>query len=125
MKLCQRHWTELKEAITQRGLFHLVSKDGKIATERVVSELQSGSTEENYDPLMSATMMIYTNALKCFGLELMMDDAPCPLCLLDKHAEECTEENCARSSGHDWIRFAADGQLQYAQEKGIIKHTTN
>jgi hypothetical protein len=119
MKICQEHWNRLRTAIEERGLSHFVAKDGKVAANNMVAELQGANTKENYDPLMAANFAIWGNALECWGIEMMTSDA-CPLCALDKHAAECTEESCNKQSGSDWIRFAADGQFKVAQELGLL-----
>ncbi len=120
MKICQEHWDKLKEAIEARGLGHLVAGSG--ATAAVITGQLSGSDE--YDPLIAANFAIWNNALEAFGLSMMYEDAPCPLCLMDKHAAECVEPDCAKNSGMDWIRFAADGQLETARNKGLVPPET-
>lgn len=120
MKICDSHWQQLRQAITDRGLAGFISKDGEHATENMVAQLQGTNTKENYDPLMSATFAIWGNALEAFGVEIVHEDAPCPLCVLDKHAAECTDVNCNKQTGTDWIGFAADGQVEVATEMGLL-----
>lgn len=120
MKICDPHWQQLKQAIDERGLTPFVAKDGEHAAENMIAQLQGEDTKENFDPLMSATCMIWSNSLEAFGIEIIQPDAPCPLCLLDKHAKECTEEDCNKQSGTDWIGFAADGQVEAAKELGLL-----
>lgn len=120
MNVCQPHWDELRGAIDDRGLSHLVAKDGVAAARNLEAQLQGTDAEENYDPLMSAYWAIMANSLKCWGLGALADDFGCPLCALDRHAAECAEEGCARNTGADWIRFASDGQLQAARDLGLV-----
>ena len=121
MKICQEHWNQLREAIEQRGMGHLVAKNGETAAQNAVASLQGADTKETFDPLMNANFAIWSNSIQCFGIEIMAENAPCPLCALDNHVKECTDEKCQfKQTGADWIGFAADGQLENAREKGLI-----
>jgi hypothetical protein len=120
-KICPEHWNQLREAIETRGMSHLIAKDGKVATDNVVASLQGIDTKENFDPLMSANFAILGNSVQCFGIDILGESAPCPLCLLDKHVKECVDPECQmKQSGTDWIGFAADGSLETARELGLI-----
>lgn len=120
MKLCDDHWLQLKQAIDDRGLGPFVAKDEEQGVDNLLSQIQGTDTKENYDPLMSATYMIWGNALESFGIGIIQPDAPCPLCLLDNHVAECTEATCNKQTGKDWIKFAADGQYEAAKELGLL-----
>src|SRR5208337_525496 len=122
MKICQEHWDGLKEAIEARGLGHLVAGSGAKAAPIVTDELEGSDA---YDPLIAANFAIWNNALEAFGMSMMYEDAPCPLCLMDKHAAECNDPGCAKNSGMDWIGFAADGQLEVARNKGLVSPETS
>jgi hypothetical protein len=120
MKICDSHWQQLRQAIDERGLMGFVAKDGDHAAQNMVAQLQGTDTKENFDPLMSATFAIWGNSIEMWGLEIVQPDAPCPLCLLDDHAATCTEASCARNTGTDWIKFAADGQVEAATRLGLL-----
>jgi len=101
--ICDAHWQELQKAVADRGLTHLT---------------QNG---EDYDPLLAATFAIWGNSLEAFGLSILKPEAPCPLCVLDKHVRECTDESCeSKDTGSDWIRYAADGQMDQAAQQGLL-----
>jgi hypothetical protein len=120
MKICQEHWNKLKQAIELRGLSHLVAGNAEKATQMLLAQSDpTASFKDTFDPLLAANFSIWNNALEAFGLEMMAEGAPCPLCLMDDHAEKCTEPTCKKNSGSDWIEFAADGQLEVAQQKGL------
>lgn len=120
MKICDNHWKGLKDAIDQRGLSKFISKDGQAAVARIVSSLQGADGKDEFDPLMQANFAIWGNALQAFGIEITAEEAPCPLCALDHHAKECTDTGCSRETGADWIKFAADEQLENARQMGLI-----
>jgi hypothetical protein len=123
MKLCDDCWTKLKEAIEARGLMHLVAKNGQTATEMLTQQLKGNDCNETYDPLMSAFFAILGNLLDAFGLNILVDDAPCPLCYLTECSKAgCGDPKCTRKhdSGEDWIRYAADDQLDQARKRGLI-----
>ena len=120
MKICDDHWLQLRKAIDDRGLGPFVAKNEEHAADNLMSQIRGTNTKENYDPLMSATYMIWSNALESFGMGIIQSDAPCPLCLLDKHVKECTEATCNKQTGTDWIGFAADGQIEEARQLGLL-----
>ncbi len=51
MKICQAHWDRLRAAIKERGLEHLVAKDGATAMMHAVTELEGREAENDFDPL--------------------------------------------------------------------------
>ena len=78
-----------------------------------IAELNGQKTDAQYDPLMSATYMIYGNAVRAGGLYLMTTDEQgneyCPLCEVDKHA----------GLAQQWITGCCDSILTYCQEHGL------
>ena len=121
MKICDTHWQALRKAIDDRGLTRFISKDGEQASQNMVAQLQGEDTKDHYDPLMAAVFAIWGNAIEAFGLDIMRPEAPCPLCVLDQHVKECTDEGCTmKQSGSDWIGYAADGQIDAATELGLL-----
>ena len=120
MKICESHWDKLRTAIDERGLSHLVAKDGAKAASQIAAQLNGSEAKEDYDPLMSAYWAITGNSIKAFGLDSMREDFGCPLCALDTHAAECKDEACPKYTGTDWVTLAADGQLSIAKEMGLI-----
>lgn len=105
MKFCQDHWNNLREAISARGLDHLVARSGEEAIQRAEQEINNTATDANYDPLMSAHWMIMGNALQGSGLYLMTGDY-CPLCEVNKYG----------GSDQEWIDGATDAVLEYCKE---------
>jgi hypothetical protein len=113
MKFCMPHWDALRKAIDDRGLTHLVAKDGATATANMAAELTGQKTAQHYDPLMDAHWMITGNALKMGGLYLMTADPDgneyCPLCEVRKHGGDPQE----------WIDGCTDSILASCQERGL------
>lgn len=135
MKFCQEHWQQLRQKIDDRGLAHLVPKNGAVATQQMQSQLRERAvTKENFDPLMGAHWAIASNAMQVLQragvdpLYLMMEPAPgrtdCPLCELNRiHKEGCREEKCTldKERGYDFfLDLAADEQLARAREIGLV-----
>lgn len=115
MKFCQNHWDKLRAAITDRGLFHLVSGSGMEAVEKLVDSAITQQTNiQNFDPLMAAHNMIYSNALSRVGFSLMAlnDDGTqkCPICIVGSHCAGC------EAIAEDWINKASDGVKTYYEE---------
>ena len=130
MKFCPEHWAALRAAIDSRGLTSLVAEGGETAIKNLASELDHGTTIDNFDPLMWAHNFIAANAMDSIKstyqqnpLMLMADDAEhpewaCPICALNwchaEHDRLCTQEGCNFPKGYDWseaIDTAADQAL--------------
>lgn len=110
MQICTDHWAELKQALEDRGLGHLISNDTEAAVNNLVEAIEGG--EAPHEPLMSAMMMLIINALQSGGLYLMGTDENgndyCPVC------------EAALNGHNDWIAAAADGQLETCRERGLV-----
>ncbi len=116
MKMCIPHWEELKKAIEDRRMGHLISKSGEEVSEIVTAQLE-GDPHAGYDPLMDACMMIYTGGVQAGGLYLMGEKEDgseyCPLCELEAHQTEV--------KASDWINGCTDAILKHCTEKGLMK----
>lgn len=116
MKMCMPHWERLRTAIQERGIWHLVSRNGEEAKQRLEKSLESGKIE-SFDPLISAHNMIVSNAVRSGGMYLMGEKPDgseyCPLCELDLHLTEMGE------GSEEWIEAASDGVLALCREKGL------
>lgn len=111
MKMCQPHWDALRKAIEDRGLYHLVAKDGKTAIDNLKAELEGRGDKSNYDPLMTANLMICDTALQMGGLYLLNGEH-CPLCEAAKHL--------GANAPEVWINGCTDSILEYCQKHGIV-----
>lgn len=116
MKMCDKHWQELRAAIELRGLSHLVAGTGLEAAENLKKEFQGEET--TYDPLMAATMGIYAAALENGGLYLMhlKEDGTeyCPLCEFESHSDEKAEA---------WINPCTDAIRKSCVAQGLVSQT--
>jgi hypothetical protein len=136
MRVCDRHWNLLKDAIEKRGLSHLIAKSGVEAARNMAAELQGEDTLANYDPLMASHWAIVGNCMDLIGkaggdpLYLMgATDDPvvgygkqyedrtwphCPLCYVNlAHEVSCGGCPLDQEHGFDfWIDRAADGQVE-------------
>ena len=124
MRLCQKHWGELREAIRARGIYHLVAKDGESAMKRTVSEINGTADDSTFDPLMAAYWAITGRAMELGGLYLMGQDENkneyCPLCELDKFARNEDGSQPIPAASTQWINGCCDAQLRYCEEKGLV-----
>ncbi len=114
MKSCQKHWDQLRKAIEDKGLGHLVSKNGKQVAERLKKELKDEHTID--DPLMSAWFAIMNNALESGGAYLLVMDENgnhyCPMCEGNKHVGKGTD---------DWfITNSVNEQFNKAKKAGLL-----
>lgn len=99
MRFCQGHWNKLREAIADRGLDGLVARGGAEAVERSASELETGTTPANFDPLMAAHWAIANNASR-----LVEQAGGNPLYLLTGGAEDPVTGYGAAHEGRTWPR---------------------
>ena len=122
MRFCEQHWRDLKQAIDDRGMVHLVSKDGQTAIETL---LEAPNDVKSFDPLLIATMEIYGTALRYGGayLAIAKEDGTryCPLCELVVHkAEEAKKERNIDNIAKHWIDGCTDFVLKEARELGLM-----
>ena len=119
MKFCSAHWAQLRTAIDARGLGALVADNGEKAASNLLSEVNAGTTIDNFDPLMSAHNAIMANALDAAGgraYDLLTGADECPLCYCNR---EDPANAVTRVNDYDrWIDRAADGALTAWTELG-------
>jgi hypothetical protein len=117
MRFCQPHWAELRAAIAERSLGHLVAEGGEQAVRNLAAELTEGPRIQTFDPLMAAHNAIWMNAMERVGLDLMMPDEAgeqrCPICFVNA---EAPKHGQAATFADDWIVKAADGAKRQADE---------
>lgn len=117
MQFCPPHWDALKDAVRERGMYHLVSPSGREVVDAAVRELK-GQPEEpgDFDPLAKATWMIYGRFVETVGLAAMNGDK-CPLC-------ECRDGFKAAQGIEDgdkiWINGCTDSLLTEARERKLV-----
>jgi len=87
--MCQPHWEALKREITSRGLGDFIAKDGEEAVRQMKASLDNPDVLrlEDFDPLMAANNMIFSQAMQSRGLAMLQPDEntgkpPCPLCFV-------------------------------------------
>lgn len=149
MKFCQDHWDALRQRIDDRGLTHLIAKDGKVAAEQMAQQIQERDvTKDTFNPLMSAHWAIAGNAMQMLqragvnplylmsgGDEDKVDGRygaayegrtwpRCPLCYINlAHEVTCTNPLCfmPKVNGYDWmLDQAADDALGQARDLKLV-----
>lgn len=71
MRICPDHWQLCRDAIETAGLSSLVAVDGEEAFRRITDEMQGGSKEKNFDPLMEMNWHWTGLGLELGGLGMM------------------------------------------------------
>ena len=115
MKFCAEHWAQLREAIDAEGLMTLVAETGEQAARNLASEIDGGTSIDNFDPLMWAHNAILAYAMEAAKrqynqspLIFMVEDPErpqlaCPVCALnychEQHDEVCTQASCSYPKG--------------------------
>jgi len=124
MQICQHHWDLLRQAMEDRGLGHLSSKEA--AKAQIEGELAGEPAEERpRDPLMSANFAIMGKAMEMGGLYMMMGDL-CPICEAIKHTAGKYKDPKTDQimNEHEierwWIDNPADAELEAARARGSV-----
>lgn len=120
MQFCDSHWDRLRQAVADAGLSVLISEDREQATLKLMSELQEGTTIDNYDPLMGASLSILLNTVQLLGTAALLIPSgypECPLCLLSRvHDEVCKGPPCTLPRNGDayehWIDRAVTDEIE-------------
>jgi hypothetical protein len=104
MKLCDDHWKALKAAIDARGVSAGVSEHGRHLGAKLKEEFAGAKqTKQNFDPLVSAVMMIYGHSIEHGGLGIMaVKPEPCPICYFPVHCPHGPKCDVDK-----WIEYAA------------------
>ena len=115
MKFCQPHWDALRRAIDDRGLSHLVARDGAAAAELLRAQAEGEAGPEAYDPLMAAHNMIASWAVENGGLAMLQGDL-CPVCEGMRRVTGVAPEEVER----DLLTGPPDAALDYCREHGLV-----
>ena len=120
MKLCPPHWDELKAALDQRGLGRFTGRDIARVVTDAVERLPTASPRDSYDPLMSAMLGLYVEAIDVAGGQMLHDDAESELCPVCYVVAGC---QCGRGAAClflKWVEQAADAEMVRARKLGLL-----
>lgn len=120
MRPCAKHWTEMRLAVHDRGMSHLVTENGEEVLARAVREMEALQEGEklpaaDFDPLMAMHWNFCGRVLERRGLVVIQDrgteadgmpenrdeqgfNHTCPLCLVqrDFEAHNTVSGRCGR-----------------------------
>jgi hypothetical protein len=121
MKICHRHWEQLRDACASRGMAHLVSE----TPEQAEIERQLAGDDTNFDPLLRANFMIWGEAVRTGGPYVMGFDEHgkefCPICeAIENIAPEDLPDKRYSSTEQYWTEGVMDSILQYARDIGLM-----
>lgn len=107
MILCETHFTEIKAAIVDRGLWKLV-KGRDVRREYTGEEAKTEPVTLNYNPLERTVEALCLNAVS----HNMMSHEPdgCPLCFVEIYGHQKADS---------WIKPCADAILKFCQKRGL------
>lgn len=120
MKFCMKHWDELRQAMKDRGMWHLVASSGEKAAEQLENQLETGTRAHNFDPLMAAHNSIVEHSIEAAGLAIMVNNEDgserCPLCYVQ---DNC---GCKKLECHflNWVPEVADVMKDEAIRLGLM-----
>lgn len=118
MKYCDKHWEKTRDAIKERGLWHLVGRSGEEAVDRLIAEAQGTATDATFDPLLAVCNMVYGKAVELGGLWMLTGEDKCPVCTA--MLPQCRAENTPEEMERFWIDGPCDSILTYCTEKGLV-----
>jgi hypothetical protein len=114
MKICPTHWQMLRDAVTERGMDKLVSRDGREACDRMIQEMEGQAPL--FDPLLALNNHFWSEALRCGGLYLMglneQAEHYCPICEFERHVKGFDAK----------VRIGenADAMLEHCRTEGLL-----
>lgn len=128
--VCQKHWDDLRRGVDDRGMSHLVHKDGKSLAESVERELRGQKKDEDWDPLMAAWANFGKLAFEKAGLAALNPDF-CILCEIQEsyenlmaNPEQMNDPSWPKGAipkdAQGWIDSCLDAMLKYAREKAYV-----
>jgi hypothetical protein len=120
MQLCDKHYADIKDAMTLRGLWKLRPQTDEELKQKMKDANLNGENATNFDPLRGVTIGIYSNALQQGGEYLlhMKDDGShhCPLCEVLIHK--------GQDHVDDWVNAASDEAMRRSIEYGLMPSET-
>jgi|ERR1051325_724126 hypothetical protein len=121
MKMCEKHWKMLLEAIKARGLWHLVAKSAEAAQE--IADAQARGDDSAFEPLIGASMLIHQEAFNSGGGYLMNGEY-CPVCEAMIHLQSVPTAGgnylSAEQIEMSWIEGPSEAMLTLAREKSLM-----
>lgn len=111
MRICERHWAELRQAIDDRDLAPLVSKDGQEAATRFQAMANGSTDPRDFDPLFAANVAIMSY-FRAQGGDTTTDH--CPIC-------EAQDKSDDDELATNWINGCADDMRAVAISKGLVR----
>ncbi len=119
MKLCNRHFHDLKTALQHKGLWYLVDLSDPVLARKMEQWRTRQTTDEDFCPYVGASLEIYDKANTIMGPEYTWiafgygtTGKPCPLCAINQH-----QDNQAVASS--WIDNVTDMMVLVAQVNNI------
>lgn len=115
MRLCSRHFADLRAALQKKGLWYLVELEPRHLAMRAQQWLDGNTTDETFDPFVAANMEIHVKAIELMGPEhnwKRNGSEPCPLCKLNQFL-------CNDNADLSWIDNITDMMVLVAITNNI------
>ena len=129
MRICNDHWTKIRERIKALGIDHLGAQDSEQAAAEIEADIRGTAKPEDYDPLMSVNWMIVSRALDLGGLALLYANtdgtAQCPICEAWKHKDDNAPQGYPPIEldvfEHYWLDGPTDATYRECIKRGLVK----
>lgn len=120
MKICTKHFAELREALTKKGMWQLVDLDPQVIEIKMNHWLTGKTTDEQFCPLVACMAEIRHKALEMMGPEQTWRRCQvghaCPLCEVEFYLQNS-------GAGKQWIDNVTDMMILLCETNNIKRQT--
>lgn len=106
LSVCQRHWSDLRLALQERGLGKYESKDGEAALDKLQKWSAGDCRLETFEPPLLSNNALVAKFVDESDPQRLLDGG-CPLCVVDGY-----------KLARNWINGVADSMLELAKAVG-------
>ena len=112
----------MKTACDERGMTHLIHADSATVLESVKRSISGQyDAKRDFDPLVTATMMIYSRAVQVFGLAIgKVPDDGCELCPICEVIKVPSPTMTPEQLDNHWTVTIFDTVLEGARNEGVM-----
>lgn len=112
MNHCSRHFDDIKQALKQKGLWHLVDLDPEVIKYRGHQWLHGKTTDRTFDPFVATSLEINSKLIMLVGPNWQTTHGKCGLCVVERFLDR-------GDAPKSWIDNITDLMVVVAITNGI------